>query len=43
VAARKVATHSSPTLIINELKISVEHDRVITILNIIKHKRSYLV
>jgi len=37
VAVRKVAAHLCLTLIIKELKISVEHDRVVTTLNIIKH------
>jgi hypothetical protein len=35
VAVRKVAAHSCLTLIIKELKISVEHNRVVTTLNII--------
>jgi hypothetical protein len=33
----KVVAHLSLTLIIKELKFSVEHDRVVTTLNIIKH------
>jgi hypothetical protein len=33
----KVAAHLCLTLIIKELKISVEHDSVLTTLNIIKH------
>ena len=33
----KVMVHLCLTLIIKELKISVEHDRVVTTLNIIKH------
>ena len=37
VAVGKVATHLCLTLIVNELKISVEHGRVVTTLNIIKH------
>ena len=37
VAIGKVATHLCLTLIVKELKISVEHDRVVTTLNIIKH------
>jgi hypothetical protein len=37
VAVRKVAAHLCLTLIIKELKISVEHDRVVTTLNVIKH------
>jgi hypothetical protein len=37
VAVRKVAVHSYLTLIIKELKINVEQDRVVTTLNIIKH------
>jgi hypothetical protein len=36
VAVGKVTTHLSLTLIINEFKISVDHDRVVTTLNIIK-------
>jgi hypothetical protein len=32
-----VAVHLCLTLILIELKISVEHDRVVTTLNIIKH------
>jgi hypothetical protein len=34
---RKVAVHLCLTLIIKELKISVEHDRVVTTLTIMKH------
>jgi hypothetical protein len=34
---KKVAMHLCLTLIIKELKIGVEHDRVVTTLNIIKH------
>jgi hypothetical protein len=37
VAIGKVAAHLCLTLIVKELKISVEHDRVVTTLNIIKH------
>jgi hypothetical protein len=37
VAIGKVAAHLCLTLIIKESKISVEHDRVVTTLNIIKH------
>jgi hypothetical protein len=37
VAIWKVATHLCLRLIIKELKISVEHDRVVTTLNTIKH------
>ena len=37
VAVRKVAAHLCLTLINKELKISVEHDRVVTTLNVIKH------
>ena len=37
VAVGKVPTHSCLTLILKELKISVEQDRVVTTLNIIKH------
>jgi hypothetical protein len=33
----KMAAHLCLTLIIKELEVSVEHDRVITTLNIIKH------
>ena len=43
MAIRKVAAHLCLTLIINELKISVEHDRVVTTLNMVKHEISYLV
>jgi hypothetical protein len=35
MVVRKVAAHLCLTLIITELKISVEHDRVVTTLNII--------
>ena len=37
MAIGKVVMHLCLTLIIKELKISVEQDRVITTLNIIKH------
>ena len=37
VAVGKVATHLCVTLIVKELKISVEHGRVVTTLNMIKH------
>jgi len=37
VVVGKVAAHLCLTLIIKELKINVEHDRVVTTLNIIKH------
>jgi len=37
VAIGKVAAHLCLTLIIKELKISVEQDRVVTTLNIINH------
>jgi hypothetical protein len=37
VVVGKVAAHLCLTLIIQELRISVEHDRVVTTLNIIKH------
>ena len=37
VAKGKVATHLCPTLIIKELKISAERDRVVTTLNTFKH------
>ena len=36
VAVGKVAAHLCLTLIIEELRISVEHDRVVTTLNIIE-------
>jgi hypothetical protein len=37
VVVGKVATHLCLTLIVQELKISVEKGRVVTTLNIIKH------
>ena len=37
VAGGKVAAHLCLTLIVKELKISVEHGKVVTTLNIIKH------
>ena len=37
VAVGKVVAHICPTLIVKELKISVEHGRVVTTLIIIKH------
>ena len=37
VAIRKVAAHLCLPLIIKELEISLEQDRVVTTLNIIKH------
>ena len=37
VAIREVATHLCMTLIVMELKISVEQGRVVTTLDIIKH------
>ena len=37
VAVGKVAAHLCLTLIVKELKISVEHGRVVTTLNITKH------
>jgi hypothetical protein len=37
----KVVAHLCLTLIIIELKFSVEHDRVVTTLNTIKHEISY--
>jgi hypothetical protein len=37
VAIGKVATHLCPTLIIKGLNITIEHDRVVTTLNLIKH------
>jgi hypothetical protein len=43
VAVGKVAAHLCLTLYIKELKMSVEHDRVVTTLNITKHYISYLV
>ena len=39
----KVVVHLCMALTINELKISVEHDRVVTTLNMVKHEISYLV
>jgi hypothetical protein len=39
----KVMAHLCQRLIIKELKFSVEHDRVVTTLNTIKHQISYLV
>ena len=39
---RKVAAHLCLTLIVKELKVSVEHGRVVTTLNRIKHHISYL-
>ena len=37
VTVGKVAAHSCLTLNIKKLKFSVEHDRVVTTLNTIKH------
>jgi hypothetical protein len=37
MVGEKVAVHLCLTLIIKELKFSVEHDRMVTTLNIIKH------
>ena len=37
VVVGKVATHLSLALIIKESKFDVEHDRVVTTLNTIKH------
>jgi hypothetical protein len=37
VAIGKVAAHLCLTLIVKELRISIEQDRVVTTLNIIKH------
>ena len=37
VAVEKVAAHLCLTLAIKEFKISVEQDRVVTTLNVIKH------
>ena len=37
VAVSNVAAHLCLTLIIKEVKISVEHSRVVTTLNIIEH------
>ena len=37
MAVGKVVAHLWPTLIIKELSIIVEHDRVVTTLNLIKH------
>ena len=39
----KATTHSCLTLIINKLEFSVEHGRVVTTLNLIKHYISYFV
>jgi hypothetical protein len=39
----EVVAHLCRTLIIKELEFSVEHDRVVTTLNTIKHEISYLV
>ena len=39
----KVVAHLCLTPIIKELTFSVEHDRMVTTLNTIKHKISYLV
>jgi hypothetical protein len=43
VAVGKVAARLCLTLIIKELRLSVEQDRVVTTLNIIKHYISYFV
>ena len=43
VARGKVSSHLCLALIVKELKIGVEHGRVVTTLNVIKHKISYLV
>ena len=40
-AVGKVASHLCLTLIVKELKNSVEHGRIVTTLNIIKHQISY--
>ena len=37
VVVGKVAAHLCLTLIMKELEISVEHDRMVTTLNIIRH------
>ena len=37
VAVGRVAAHLCLTLIVKELKISVEHGRVVTTLNVTKH------
>ena len=37
VTVRKVVVHLCLTLIVKELKISVEHGKVVTTLNITKH------
>ena len=37
VVVRKLSEHLCLTLLIKELKISVEHDSVVTTLNMIKH------
>ena len=43
VTVGKVAAHLCLPLIVNEVKINVEHGRVVTTLNIIKHQISLLV
>ena len=43
VAVGNVATHLCLTLIVKELKISVEHGKVVTTLNITKHHISHFV
>jgi hypothetical protein len=43
MAIGKVTKYLCLTLIIKELKISVEQDRVVRTLNTIKHQISYLV
>ena len=43
VAIGKVAAYLCLTLIVKELKIRVEHGRMVTILNIYKHYISYFV
>ena len=43
VVVGKVVAYLCLTLIIKELRFSVEHERVVTTLNTTKHKISYLV
>jgi hypothetical protein len=43
VVEGKVVTRLCLTLILKELKISVEHGRVVITLYIFKHQKSYLV
>ena len=43
MAVAEIAAHLCLTLIIEELRISVEHGRVVTTLNIIQHQISFLI